>query len=363
MAFHHPVPVEQFCLDGALRSLRPCGNGHINRTWRAVTDTGAEYLIQLVNTDVFRNVDGLMENISRVTEHVREKIRADGGDPDRETMLIVPTLDGKLYCMTKEGCYRAYHFIRNAIALEKPRSAEDFYLTARAFGKFQQQLLDFPAAELAEVIPDFHNTPKRLQALELAAKMDVMGRKKDVEAELNFIFERQVFAGILTRGIESGALPLRVTHNDTKLNNLLFDNDTMTPLAVVDLDTVMPGTSLYDFGDGIRYGAATAAEDEMDLSLVSCDLELYGHFVRGWASVCGDTMTAGEKELLHLSPRVLTLECGARFLTDYLSGDTYFSTSRPGQNLDRCRTQLKLVADMEAKEAEMLRLSKKYLQF
>ncbi len=247
--------------------------------------------------------------------------------------------------------------------MEKPRSAEDFYLTARAFGKFQQQLLDFPAAELVEVIPDFHNTPKRLEALALAAEKDVMGRKKDVAAELDFIFARQEFAGILTRGIASGALPLRVTHNDTKLNNLLFDQDTMTPLAVVDLDTVMPGTSLYDFGDGIRYGAATAAEDEMDLSLVSCDLELYGHFVRGWASVCGDTMTAGEKELLHLSPRVLTLECGARFLTDYLSGDTYFSTSRPGQNLDRCRTQLKLVADMEEKEAEMLRLSKEYLHF
>ena len=356
------IPVQNFRLEGNIVSFVPCGNGHINRTWRVATDREAEYLFQLVNTDVFRDMDGLMGNIARVTEHIRKKVAQEGGDPDRETMQIVPALDGKLYCVTENGCFRAYRFIKNAIALEKPRSPEDFYLTAKAFAKFQLQLLDFPAEELKEVIPDFHNTPKRLENLFRAAEEDSMGRRKYVERELEFVRARQDFAPTLTDAIEDGRLPLRVTHNDTKLNNLLFDKGNMKPLAVVDLDTVMPGTSLYDFGDGIRYGAATAEEDEKDLSLVTCDMELYGEFVRGWAEVFGKDMTEGEKALLYLSPRVLTLECGARFLTDYLQGDSYFSVSRPEQNLDRCRTQFKLVADMEEKEEEMLRLTEKYLK-
>ena len=212
------------------------------------------------------------------------------------------------------------------------------------------------------MIPNFHNTPKRLGALFRAVEEDVMGRASEVKAEVEFIRRRQEFAGILEQGIAEGRLPLRVTHNDTKLNNLLFDKLTMEPVAVIDLDTVMPGTCLYDFGDGIRFGAATAAEDEQDLKLVECDLDMYAAFTQGWLEAFGSRMTEGELALLPLCPRVLTLECGVRFLTDYLQGDTYFATSRPGQNLDRCRTQLKLVEDMEKKEAEMTAIVREFLK-
>ena len=355
---HFDIPCDAFALKGNVLSVEPHGFGHINRTWKVTTDAGAAYLFQRVNTEIFPNMDGLMRNIRMVTEHVGRKITAEGGSVMRQTMNVVPALDGRDYVRTADGCYRVYVFIEDTTALQSPRSEEDMYETAKAFGGFQKQLADFPAEQLAEVIPNFHNTPKRLETLFRAAEEDTMGRAKEVRAELEFIRERQAFAACLEQGIASGSLPLRVAHNDTKLNNLLFDKTSMKPISVVDLDTVMPGTSLYDFGDGIRFGASTAAEDEKALEKVHCDMTLYAAFTRGWLEACGESMTEGEKRLLPMSPRVLTMECGARFLTDYLQGDVYFHTTRPGQNLDRCRTQLKLVREMEEHEEEMIRIAR-----
>ena len=355
MKTNYEIPFQAFCLEGEVTTIRPCGGGHINSTWHVKTDRESEYLFQRVNTDVFPDIEGLMDNIHRVTEHIRGKVSQVGDDPDRRSLCVVPAGDGAFYYKTAQGCFRAYRFIRNSVALQKPRNTQDLHRTGRAFGEFQIMLQDFPAHTLHPVIPGFHHTPRRLEALFAAEKLDPLGRAAEVQEELEFIRSRRDFAAVLENGIASGDLPLRVTHNDTKLNNLLFDKTTMEPVAVVDLDTVMPGTCLYDFGDGIRFGASTAAEDEKDLSKVACSLELFYAFTRGWLEACGDFMTPAEKALLPLSPRVLTLECGARFLTDYLLGDTYFSTSRPGQNLDRCRTQLKLVRDMEGKETEMIR--------
>ena len=356
----HSVPVQEFQLKGTVTEVKAFGCGHINRTFRVTTDAGCQYLFQRVNTDIFPNIGGLMENIRLVTEHISEKVRAEGGDPLRETMTIIPTRDGRLCMEDGNGSWRCFVFIQNTVALQSVRSPEDFYLSARAFGKFQRQLRDFDAAQLCEVIPNFHNTPWRLDNLWKAEQEDIMGRVKEVQAELDFIHRRTEFAAVLEEAKAHGRVKLAVTHNDTKLNNLLFDADTMQPIAVVDLDTVMPGLALYDFGDSIRFGAASAAEDEKDLSKVYCDLELFEAFTRGWMETCGDGMGKEERKLLPLAGRVMTLECGARFLTDYLQGDTYFATHYPGQNLDRCRTQLKLVKDMEEKEAAMTAIVEKY---
>ena len=355
----YQIPFEAFQLQGLVLSATPNGNGHINRTFHVRTDSG-DYLVQRINTDVFPDVDGLMNNIKLVSAHIRKRLRAEGKDVDRGCMTIIPTQGGKLYARTESGCWRAFYFIKNCRTLEAPRSPEDFYMTARAFGHFQAQLSDFPAQELVEVIPNFHNTPKRLRDLWEAEKADKMGRVKEVQKELDFIREREAFGATIQSGIEKGTLPLAVTHNDTKLNNLLFDKATMEPLCVIDLDTVMPGSTLYDFGDSIRFGAATADEDEKDLSKMECSLPMFDAFVRGWMESTGDVITPAERALLPESARILTLECGSRFLADYLNGDTYFATSRPGQNLDRCRTQLKLVADMEKKDDEMHKIVDKY---
>ncbi len=352
------VPAHIFALDGNVIEIRPFGQGHINRTYRAETDTGALYLFQRVNTHVFPNFVGLMENIRQVTEHIREKVIAEGGDPHRECMTLVPTKTGENFACLEDGCWRCDLFIPNTVALQTVRDTRDFYLAARAFGKFQQQLRDFPARKLCDVIPNFHNTPRRWDALWAAVAEDAVGRVKDVQPELDFIRARKELCHVLQDALDRGELPLTVTHNDTKLNNLLFDEDTMEPVAVVDLDTVMPGTALFDFGDSIRAGAATAEEDEIDLSKVGCSMELYEAFVKGWTESCD--MSQKEKELLPLAAQVLTLECGIRFLTDYLQGDTYFSVSRVRHNLDRCRTQLKMVWDMEQKEAVIRAIVKKY---
>ena len=360
MSQNYAVPVEEFNLRGNVVTIEPYGCGHINRTFRVVTDTDNWYLFQRVNTSIFPNIEGLMENIQLVTKHIRGKIKAAGGDPDREGMVIVHTKDGKTFANLEDGCWRCFVFIRGTVTLQTVGEPKDFYLTAKAFGKFQEQLRDFDASQLCEVIPNFHNTPWRLENLFAAEKADVMGRVKEVQAELDFIHARTEFAATLQNAINDGSLPLAVTHNDTKLNNLLFDEATMNPICVVDLDTVMPGSALYDFGDSIRFGAASAAEDEKDLSKVWCDMELYEAYVKGWMEACGEGMSKTERDLLPIGARMMTFECGVRFLTDYLQGDTYFATSRPGQNLDRCRTQLKLVADMEAKAETMRAIVEKY---
>ena len=328
------------------------GCGHINDTYAIACDSGCMYIMQRVNSKIFTRPWELMENVAAVTQFLSQKTQ----DP-RGCLRLIPTKEGKSYFVDSEGeHWRLFPFIDNSICLQKAESAEDFKQSAIAFGRFQKLLAQFPAAQLHEPIPNFHNTVDRYRQFHEALAADVMDRARLCEAEIRFYLDREAEAGCIVERLADGRLPLRVTHNDTKLNNVMLDYDSRQALCVIDLDTIMPGSSLYDFGDSIRFGAATAAEDEQDLSKVSMSLELFRTFTEGFLSACGDSLTETEIQMLPVGAKMMTLECGLRFLTDYLKGDTYFKTSRPGQNLDRARTQLTLVADMEAKMPEMLKI-------
>ncbi len=349
----------RFALTAEPIDLSPIDTGHINRTFKITCADGSTYIFQRVNTDVFKQPLQLTDNILAVTGFIREKLTAAGKDPDRGTLSLIPTEDGKYILPTDEGHIRIYKAIPDAHSVDSatPELLEN---AAAAFGRFQNMLGDFPAATLHESIPQFHDTVKRLNDFKTALAEDKMGRAASVRKEADFILAREALCHVAVDALAAGELPLRVTHNDTKLNNILFDNATGEAICVVDLDTVMPGSVLYDFGDAIRFGASTAAEDERDLSLVECDLNLYEHFTRGFLSETADTLTKRECELLPESAMLLTLECGMRFLGDYLNGDVYFATSREGQNLDRARTQLKLVSDMERKLDLMREITARY---
>ena len=307
----------------------------------------------MINRHTFRDVAGLMENISSVTEHLRRK-----SDDPRRALTLVPTTSGACYLCVQGEYWRMYNFVEDTICLQLPETDEDFYQSAVGFGTFQRMLADFPAANLHETIPNFHNTPDRFRAFIETVERDPMHLAKNVQPEIKFALDRQAEMATIQNALAVGELPLRVTHNDTKLNNVLLDAATRQALCVIDLDTVMPGSSLFDFGDSIRFGAATAAEDEQDLSKVEMSLERFRVFTRGYVRSCPG-LTAKELELLPLGAKTMTMECGIRFLADYLDGDHYFAIHRDGQNLDRCRTQFKLVADMEKKWAEMQKIVKK----
>ena len=358
--------LSNFCLQGEIISSCPYGNGHINSTRKiTVDDNGAtkEYILQKINTNVFKNPDALMENYMGVTRFLRRKIQLFDGDPDRETLNIITTKDGKSYYTTEDGeCWRLMLFVRDSICYERVEKKEQFYESARAFGNFQRLLADYPADTLHEIIPNFHNTPDRLRIFKEAVKADICSRASEVAAEIAFVLEREEFASTLECARNEGKLPIKVTHNDTKLNNILFDIKTGRPICVIDLDTIMPGYSVNDFGDSIRFGATTAAEDEADLSKVNFDISLYELYVKGFIEGAKGGLTEGELDMLPIGAIMMTFECGTRFLTDYLSGDTYFRTSRPGHNLDRARNQFKLVSDMESKMDEMKKIVNKYLQ-
>ena len=340
--------LNRFVLDAPAILCQRFGHGHINETYIALTDTGRRYILQKINNRVFPNVPGLMANIAAVTEHLRGQI----SDPDG-VLTLVPTREGGNYLEAEDGTFwRLYDFVDHSLCLQAPETPEDFYQSAVAFGNFQQQLATFPAHTLHETIKNFHNTADRYRIFREKLAQDPMGRAKDVQAEIAFALEREQEASTLVDMLAAGELPLRVTHNDTKLNNVMLDSRTRKPLCVIDLDTVMPGLSLYDFGDSIRFGAATAAEDEKDLSKMEMDLELFRIYTRGFLSACPG-LTENEKKMLPMGAKMMTLECGVRFLTDYLDGDHYFATKYEGHNLDRCRTQFKLVADMESKWDKM----------
>lgn len=333
------------------------GNGHINRTY--VVEP--KYILQKINTDIFKDPDGLMENIVSVTEFLKDKIIADGGNPLKETLTVIPTKDGKSYYKDADGsCYRCYEFILDSLTLETADSADDLYEAAKGFAVFQKRLADFPADKLHETIVDFHNTPVRFKALQDAIKNDVKGRAKDVQEEIEFALAQKDWISCIVDGLAGGSIPLRVTHNDTKINNIMFDINTRKAMCVIDLDTVMPGSMLYDFGDALRIGAATGAEDETDLDKIWFNLEYFEAFVKGFAEELKGNLTKRETELLATSAMLLTYECGIRFLADYLNGDTYFRIHREHHNLDRCRTQFKLVKDMQDKKAAMEDIVKKY---
>lgn len=341
----------QFTTDPFLR-VEPYGNGHINETYAAyyTAPDGSEYrtILQRINTHVFTDPAGLMENINGVTSFLRQRVG------ERQTMTVIPTLDGKTYYADPEGgCWRSYIFIEKATAYDRIEKDSDFDTCGESFGRFQQQLAEYPARELHETIPNFHHTPCRYEALKAAIAADKVGRVASVAKEIAFALEREESAGQLVRWLEDGTIPYRVTHNDTKLNNILIDDATGKGLCVIDLDTVMPGAAAYDFGDSIRSGATTGAEDEKDLSKVELSLHLFEVFARGYLRSAGAFLTPAELDSLAIGARMMTLECGVRFLTDYLDGDNYFRIHRPEHNLDRCRAQFKLVADMEKKMAQM----------
>ena len=330
----------------------PYGNGHINDTFLVVSEK--RYILQRMNHVVFPHPDEVMENILGVTEHIRHKAMERGGDVARASLVVVPTRTGEdFFCDSIGSYWRLYEFCERTITREVIEDPQDFYTCAEAFGRFQCDLADYPAEKLHETIVNFHNTPKRYENLMRAIEADVCGRAAEVADEIAFAMARAEFAKTLERAHASGKLPLRVTHNDTKLNNILFDETTGAPVCVIDLDTVMPGYSVNDFGDSIRFGANTAVEDETDLSKVTLDLSLFELYAKGFLKGCGGRLTDGELDLLPEGAMMMTLECGVRFLTDYLEGDVYFRTHRPKHNLDRCRNQFALVADMEKKLPRM----------
>ena len=334
-------------LPGDLEEICPYGSGHINDTFLVRKEK--RYILQRMNRNIFTDPQGVMENILGVTKFLKEKIEAAGGDTVRETLTVIPTKSGEsLYWDSQGDCWRMYHFIEDAISYDRVESEQDFYESAVAFGNFQQMLADYPAGTLHETIPGFHDTKARYEVFLKAVEADICGRAKDVAKEIAFFQERKEIASVLGDMLAAGELPLRVTHNDTKLNNIMMDAKTGKGICVIDLDTVMPGLAVHDFGDSIRFGASTGDEDEPDLSKVNCDLHLFQLYTEGFLKGCQGSLTQSERTMLPMGAKVKTYECGMRFLTDYLQGDTYFKTHREGHNLDRCRTQMKLVSDMEA---------------
>lgn len=329
-------------------TIESYGNGHINDTYCTETP---KYLLQRINTNIFTNPDELMENINSVTAFLRKKIIAAGGNPDRETLTVIKTANGEnCYKLDSDHVFRVYKFITDTKTIEDSKSMKDLYNAGKGFGRFQQMLSDFPIEQLHETIADFHNTPKRVEALKTAITEDRADRVASVKAEIEFALENAEFADVVVAGIENGNIPVRVTHNDTKINNILFDGESGEAVCVIDLDTVMPGSMLYDFGDALRMGASTSAEDEINLNTVHFDEEAFQYFADGYLSEMKNNLTETEIELLPFSAKLLTYECGIRFLTDYLNGDTYFKIHREHHNLDRARNQFKLVAEIAQKE-------------
>ncbi len=354
-----------FEFDGHFVDAEPYGIGHIHDTYlayfRANNGSHRRYILQRINHHVFKRPELLMENIQAVTAHLREKIVASGGDPQRETLNLIPTVDGDTFRRAPNGDYwRAYLFVHGAQTYEVANSLEHVYSAAKAFGTFQKLLEDFPADTLHETIPGFHDTRKRFAAFVEAVEWDVADRARLVQPEIAFVSRREADTSVLVDLVEQGRLPERVTHNDTKFNNVMIDDETGEGICVIDLDTVMPGLSLYDFGDSIRSGANPAAEDECNLGKVYVDLEIFERFVRGYLDAVRDSLTELEVDYLPFSAKLMTFECGTRFLTDYLSGDTYFKVHREHHNLDRARAQFKLVQDMEEKMDRMVEVVARY---
>lgn len=357
--------VKNFTFEGSFIKAESYGFGHINDTFEAcfkLSDSGIKrYILQRINCSVFKNPENLMQNIQEVTSFLRKKIIETGGKPDRETLNLVSTVDGKCFYKSGDGDYwRAYIFIEGAQTYQIVEKPDHFYNAGKAFGNFQKLLSDYPAKSLYETIQNFHNTKIRFNTFVEAAENDVMNRAQHVKAEIDFALKRYDEAVVLVNMLEKGDLPLRVTHNDTKFNNVMIDDKTGEGVCVIDLDTVMPGLSLYDFGDAIRFGTNSAAEDEKDLSKVWMDISLFEQFTNGFLDSAGDSLTNAELMHMPLSTKIMTYECGIRFLTDYLCGDTYFKIHRDDHNLDRARTQFKLVSDMEQKFDQMQKIVNKF---
>lgn len=356
---------DHFGITGVIAHTEEIHSGNINRTFLVAVqeaDSQKEYVFQRINTFVFKKPEEVMDNILKVTEHIKKKLLAAHGCYHRRVLSFLVGEDGKPYYYTagNEHFWRVYEYINHAVAYDQVVKPELFYEAGRSFGEFQDWLSDFPAQTLSEIIPDFHNTPVRFEAFRESVEQDTVGRRAQVEDEIRFLLDREAECGVLTEKLASGEIPYRVTHSDTKINNILFDNQTDKALCVIDLDTVMPGTALYDFGDAVRYGASTALEDERDLSKVSLDLNLYEQFTKGFLESMGESMAEAELILLPNSVKIMALELASRFLKDYLDGDVYFKTCSDDHNLVRTRTQIQLVRDIEAKWKELLAITKRY---
>lgn len=347
--------------------VKPFGEGHINETY-AVYMPGPDgkevplYVLQRININVFKNPDQVMDNIFGVTEYLRNIIRQEGGDLDRETLSYIKTKDGESYFEDDNGQpWRCLHYVPNSVCYQQVERPEQFYQSALSFGHFLKQLGEYPAESLYETIPQFHDTRKRFRDFVEAERKDVRNRARVCRSEIDFVLAREKDCGTLMEQLEDGVLPLRVTHNDTKLNNILFDKDTEEGLCIIDLDTIMPGLAANDFGDSIRFGASTAEEDEQDLEKVHFDIDLYEIYVKGYLEMAKEVLTPAEIESLPWGARLMTLECGMRFLADFLQGDVYFKTAYPEHNLVRARTQFRLVKEMEEQFDKMKDVLKKYI--
>ncbi len=350
--------IKQFIFSGKYAAVEELTSGNINATYRLdyeQTDGSImQYALQRINTTAFKNPNDLMANIQLVTDHITASMARQKIDCDRRILEFIPTKQGGyLYREENGGCWRAYKFIGGATAYNSIEDPQHFYEAGRGFGEFQKYLFDFPADKLVATIPDFHHTTKRFYAFVAAVAEDKAGRASSLENEIDFLFDRRKMMNSVIALTESGVLPERVTHNDTKLNNVLIDNETDKAICVIDLDTVMPGSILYDYGDAIRYGACTAAEDEIDLSKIGVNMELFRLFTDGFVSEIANTITDDEIKHLPLGVLVITCELAMRFLTDYLNGDEYFKVQYPDHNLVRARAQMKLLEEFEAHYDEM----------
>ncbi len=355
--------VDQFAIRGEVTDIIQINKGYINRTYRVDTlsDTGHvhQYTLQRINTNVFPDPDALMDNFKLTTNHLTGRLKLPGNHVRGSVTSLRPTKDGRSYYQDDSGCWRMLTYFDKVYSLDLPDSPETFYQAGKAFGMFAKEMSDVDPAEVKEVIPNFHNTVSRYRDLEKAIVDDPKGRVKQVMPEIKFVRDHFDRYGMISEALESGRIPTRVCHNDCNLNNILFDNDSHLPVAIIDLDTVMPSTPLYDFGDSIRIGTNTAKDDEKDLSKVSCDLNLYEQYAWGYLEACGKMLTKEELRLLPYAALIITSEDGIRFLMDHINGDTYYNIYYPGQNLDRARTQLKLVEDMEKKMPEINQIFKK----
>lgn len=353
-----------YVLPGTVADVARHGKGHINDTFcvvcRMPEGGTARFILQRLSQAAFPHPEEVMENFVGITSYLRREILAEGGDPLRETLSLVKTGDGADFVTDAEGrAWRLMPFIENAECYQSA-TPELFAASGRAFGRFQYMLRDYPARTLHETIPHFHDTESRFEQFLAALEADKLNRAERVSPEIQFILRRKADCGVALRALREGKLPLRVTHNDTKLNNILIDRDTHEGICIIDLDTTMPGLAINDFGDSIRFGANHCLEDEQDLTKVNFDISLYEVFTRGFLEGARGSLTSAELEYLPWGARLMTLECGIRFLTDYLDGDHYFHVSHPRQNLDRARTQLKLVKDMEEQFGAMGAVVAKY---
>ncbi len=349
--------LSNFQIEGRLLEIAPNLSGHINDTYLSRFTTGRSeqrYVHQRINRQVFKEPDKVMGNIERVTRHARSKILAAGGDPQRETLTLVPTLDGKSFHRTPEGeTWRTYINIERASTYDRAENLQQVYSAALAFGHFQKMMSTLPGESLHETIPNFHHTRKRFQAFVKALEDDACNRAKRVQTEIEFILQRAGITGVIVDLLAQGAIPERVTHNDTKLNNVLIDDLTGKGICVIDLDTVMPGSALYDFGDLVRVGACPAAEDENDLGKVRFDMDMFACLAQGYLDAASSFLTPPEIDHLAFAARLITLEQAMRFLGDYLNGDVYYKIHHPGHNLERARTQIKLVTEIEVQLERM----------